>query len=100
MIGRAAQERDDLLAAVAEPHAECARVEIDLLAEIAAEEQHVAEPSGRGSLAAVRTAATHLARRVARAVERERRIGRRQDALLVPDVDEVAVGITEPESPV
>src|SRR5207249_1189243 len=56
------------------------------------------EPAGPRPEARVGTAAPHLARDVARAVERERRVRRRHGAPLVADVDRVAVDVADPEA--
>src|SRR3989442_8377331 len=93
-----AQEDDHLARRVGELHPEPARVEVELALEVAGEEEHVAEPAGLRPGARVGAAAPHLAGDVAGAVERERRVGRRHHASLVADVDEIGVGVPDPEA--
>src|SRR5881628_173946 len=98
VVRGAAQEDDHLARPVGELHPEHARVEVELAVEPTGEEEHVPEPAGLRPEACVGTAASDLARDAAGAVERERRVRGRHDARLVADVDEIGVGVPDPEA--
>src|SRR5436309_2945229 len=98
VVRGAAQEDDHLARPVGELHPEHARVEVELALKVAGEEEHVAEPAWPRAEARVGAAASDLARDAAGAVERERRVGGRHDARLVADVDEIGVGVPDPEA--
>src|SRR5262245_24220404 len=95
MVRRAAQERDDAVAAIGELEPEHARVEVDLLVERTREQQDVAQTAGM-RLEPLRAAALGHARDVAGAVQGQWRIRRRHLAGLGAHVDGIAVGIPHP----
>src|SRR3989454_7179157 len=98
VVRGAAQEDDHLARPVGELHPEHARVEVELALEVAGEEEHVAEPAGPRPEARVGAAAPHLARDVAGAVERGRRVGRRCAAARLAGVDGIWGGGPGPEA--
>lgn len=98
VIGGAAHEGDDVLRAVRELHPEDACVEIHLPVDVGCEEQHVSEPARRHLQVSPRRSPDGLSRSVAGPIEGRRRLHGDGGESFLPHIEEVAVGIAEPET--